>query len=132
MPERLPDELVALLRRASPCFISTAMPDGSPQLTQTWVDTDGEHVLINTVQGHLKVRNIERDPRVAVAICDPDKPSRYFQIRGRVLDVTTDGAAEHIEKLAQRYLGGPYPWYGGRDQTRLLLTIEAGKISSMG
>jgi hypothetical protein len=46
--------------------------------------------------------------------------------------VTTDGAAEHIEKLAQRYLGGPYPWYGGRDQTRLLLTIEAGKISSMG
>jgi PPOX class probable F420-dependent enzyme len=132
VPETLPEDLLALLRGASPCFVSTAMPDGSPQLTQTWVDTDGEHVLINTVQGHLKVRNIERDPRVAVAICDPDKPSRYFQVRGRVVDVTTDGAAEHIEKLAQRYLGGPYPWYGGRDQTRLLLTIEAGKISSMG
>jgi hypothetical protein len=80
------------------------LPDGSPQLTQTWVDTDGEHVLINSVAGFQKIRNIERDPRVA-------------------------GAADHIEKLAQRYLGGPYPWYGGRDQTRLLITIEADKIS---
>jgi PPOX class probable F420-dependent enzyme len=129
---KLPEDLLALLREPSTCYLATSMADGSPQLTQTWVDTDGEHVLINTVQGHLKVRNIERDPRVAVAISDPDKPSRYFQVRGSVLDVTTDGAAEHIEKLAQRYLGGPYPWYGGRDQTRLLITIEAGQISSMG
>ena len=129
---QLPEDLLALLREPSSCYLATSMADGSPQLTQTWVDTDGEHVLINTVQGHLKVRNIERDPRVAVAISDPDKPSRYFQVRGRVLDVTTDGAAEHIEKLAQRYLGAPYPWYGGRDQTRLLITIEAGHISSMG
>jgi PPOX class probable F420-dependent enzyme len=129
---KLPEDLLALLREPSTCYLATSMADGSPQLTQTWVDTDGEHVLINTVQGHLKVRNIERDPRVAVAISDPDKPSRYFQVRGRVLDVTTDGAAEHIEKLAQRYLGGPYPWYGGRDQIRVLITIEAGQISSMG
>ena len=127
---KLPEDLLALLREPSTCYLATSMADGSPQLTQTWVDTDGEHVLINSVRGHLKVRNIERDPRVAVAISDPDKPVRYFQVRGRVLEVTTDGAAEHIEKLAQRYLGGPYPWYGGRDQTRVLITIEADKISS--
>jgi PPOX class probable F420-dependent enzyme len=127
---KLPEDLLALLREPSTCYLATSMADGSPQLTQTWVDTDGEHVLINSVRGHLKVRNVERDPRVAVAISDPDKPARYFQVRGRVLDVTTDGAAEHIEKLAQRYLGGPYPWYGGRDQTRVLITIEASKISS--
>jgi PPOX class probable F420-dependent enzyme len=129
---KLPEDLLALMKEPSTCYLATSMADGSPQLTQTWVDTDGEHVLINTVRGHLKVRNIERDPRVAVAISDPDKPSRYFQVRGRVLDMTTDGAVEHIEKLAQRYLGGPYPWYGGRDQTRLLIIIEAAKISSMG
>ena len=129
---KLPEDLLALLREPSTCYLATSMADGSPQLTQTWVDTDGEHVLINSVQGHVKVRNIERDPRVALAISDPNKPSRYFQVRGRVLDVTTDGAAEHIEKLAQRYLGGPYPWYGGRGQTRLLITIEAEKISSTG
>jgi len=126
---KLPEDLLALLRESSTCYLATSMADGSPQLTQTWVDTDGEHVLINSVRGHLKVRNIERDPRVAVAISDPDKPVRYFQVRGRVLEVTTDGAAEHIEKLAQRYLGGPYPWYGGRGQTRVLITIEADKIS---
>jgi PPOX class probable F420-dependent enzyme len=105
---KLPEDLLALLREPSTCYLATSMADGSPQLTQTWVDTDGEHVLINSVQGHVKVRNIERDPRVAVAISDPDKPSRYFQVRGRVLDVTADGAAEHIEKLAQRYLGAPW------------------------
>jgi PPOX class probable F420-dependent enzyme len=128
----LPERLLDLLNRPSPCYLATSMPDGSPQLTQTWVDTDGEHVLINTVQGHQKVKNIDRDPRVAVSISDPDRPSRYFEIRGRVLTVTTLGAAEHIEKLAQRYMGRPYPWFGGRDQQRLLLTISADKINSMG
>jgi PPOX class probable F420-dependent enzyme len=128
----LPEELLELLRRPSTCYIATSMADGSPQLTQTWVDTDGEHVLINTVQSHLKTRNIERDPRVAVAVSDPGNPSRYFQVRGRVVDVTTKGAVDHIEMLAQRYLGTPYPWYGGRDQVRVILVIEPEKISGMG
>ncbi|HEY4418209.1 MAG TPA: pyridoxamine 5'-phosphate oxidase family protein, partial [Pseudonocardia sp.] len=79
-----------------------------------------------------KIRNIERDPRVALTVSDPDHAARYYAVRGRVLDVTTDGAAEHIEKLAQRYLGGPYPWYGGRDQVRLLLSIEVLRVSGMG
>ena len=128
----LPDDLLALLRRPSVCYIATTMADGSPQLTQTWVDTDGERVLINSVRGFLKVRNIERDPRVAVAVSDPDNPRRYFQVRGRVVDVTTDGAADHIEKLSQRYFGTPYPWSGGRDQVRVIIAIEAEKVSGMG
>jgi PPOX class probable F420-dependent enzyme len=125
----LPDDLLALLRQPSLCNLSTLMPDGSPQLTQTWVDTDGGHVLVNSVAGFQKIRNIERDPRVALTVADSQNPARYFAVRGRVVNVTADGAAEHIEKLAQRYLGGPYPWYGGRDQTRLLITIEAEKIN---
>ena len=128
----LPEDLIALLRQPTPCFVATVMPDGAPQLTQTWVDTDGEHVLINSVAGFQKIRNIERDPRVALTVSDPENSFRYFAVRGRVLNVTEDGAADHIEKLAQRYLGGPYPWYGGRDQTRVLITIEADKISGVG
>ena len=89
-------------------------------------------MLINSVEGHLKVRNIARDPRVAVAVSAPESPSRYFQVRGRVVDVTTDGAVDHIEMLAQRYLGTAYPWYGGRDQVRVKLFIEPEKVSSMG
>jgi PPOX class probable F420-dependent enzyme len=129
---KLPGELLALLSEPSLCYLSTLMPDGSPQLTQTWVDTDGEHVLINSVAGFQKIRNIERDPRVALTVSDPERTVRYFAVRGRVVGVTPDGAADHIEKLAQRYLGGPYPWYGGRDQQRLLITIEASKISGVG
>ena len=128
----LPDGLLALLRQPSPCYLATLMPDGSPHLTQTWVDTDDEHILINSVAGFQKIRNIERDPRVALTVSDLENPARYFAVRGRVLHVTADGAVNHIEKLAQRYLGGPYPWYGGRDQRRLLITIEAHKISGMG
>ena len=128
----LPDGLVALLRKPSLCFVTTLMPDGSPQITQTWVDTDGEHVIINTVQTHQKVRNVERDPRVAVGICDPSNPSRYYAVRGRVVRITSEGGAEHIETLAHRYLGGPYPWFGGRDQVRVMLTISADKIHEMG
>jgi PPOX class probable F420-dependent enzyme len=128
----LPEGLITLLRQPSTCFLATVMPDGSPQMTQTWVDTDGEHVVINTVQGFQKIKNIERDPRVAVSVSDPASPSRYYAIRGRVVNATTEGGAEHIEALAQRYLRAPYPWYGGRDQVRVILTISADKIRVMG
>ncbi|MBI4943639.1 MAG: PPOX class F420-dependent oxidoreductase [Actinobacteria bacterium] len=128
----LPDDLLALLRGASPCNLATTMPDGSPQLTQVWVDTDGTHVVVNTVEGFQKVRNMQRDPRVALTVADPANPSRYFAVRGRVVSVSPDGGAEHIEALARRYLGGPYPWYGGRDQVRLVVTIEADRIHAMG
>jgi len=131
-PATLMDELVTLLRAPSTCYITTLMPDGSPQLTQTWVDTDGEHILINTVAGYQKLRNIERDPRVAVAVADPAHPARYITVRGHVTSTTTDHAADHIETLARKYLGGPYPWYGGRDQTRTTVTIAIDKLNAKG
>ena len=128
----LPTDLLDLLSSASTCYVATTMPDGSPQLTQTWVDTDGEHIVINTVEGHQKVRNIARDPRVAVSISDPARPSAYVGVRGRVVERITEGAADHIEMLSQRYLGEPYAWWGGRDQQRLVLKIRADKIHAIG
>ena len=128
---QLPEKVLALLRQPNPCFLTTIMPDGSPQTTETWVDTDGEHVVINTVQTHLKMRNIERDPRVSVAVCDRNNPASYFAIRGRVVKTTTEGGAEHIEALAHRYTGKPYGWWGGRQQVRVILTIEAEKLHSI-
>ena len=65
-------------------------------------------------------------------VCDASRPSRYYAIRGQVVNVATEGAAEHIDALARRYLGTPYPWYGGRDQVRVILTIRADKIRGMG
>jgi PPOX class probable F420-dependent enzyme len=128
----LPEGLVSLLHQPSLCFLTTLMPDGAPQMTQTWVDTDGERVVINTVQGFQKVKNVERDPRVTVCVTDPSRPHSYYEVRGRVVKVTTEGGAEHIEALAQRYLGAPYPWFGGRDQVRVILSIAADKIHGRG
>jgi PPOX class probable F420-dependent enzyme len=128
----IPDDLLELLRGTALCFVATTMPDGSPQVTETWVDTDGTHVVINTVAGFQKLRNVERDPRVAVAIADPDEPTRYQQVRGRVVSTETEGAVDHIEALAQRYLGTAYPWFGGRDQQRVIVRILPEKISGQG
>lgn len=129
---RLPDDVVDLLRGPNPCFVATLMPDGSPQTTETWVDTDGAHIVINTVEGFQKIRNVRRDPRVSVAVADATRPSRYVAVRGRVVDITTDGAVDHIESLARRYLGGPYPWFGGRGQTRVILRIAPTAVHRQG
>lgn len=127
----LPARLLDLLRSPAPCFLATLMPDGGPQMTQTWVDADDRgRIVVNTVVGFQKVRNVERDPRVALNIADPADPSRYFGVRGRVVDITTEGATEQIEALSRKYTGGPYPWYGGRDQQRVTLTIEADSVHS--
>ena len=129
MPTPLPTELLDLLRRPSPCFIATVMPDGSPQLTQTWVTTDGEHVVVNVVDGLQKARNIARDPRVAVNIVDPDDASRHYAVRGRVIASTTEGGAESIDEISQKYLGMPYPNFRGVPETRRVVTIEADSVT---
>ena len=131
-PVVLPDELLALLRSPSSCYVATLMPDGSPQLTLTWVDTDGTDVLVNTVSTHQKAKNLRRDPRVAVTVSDPANPSRYWEVRGEASAMTEDGAAEHIDDLSRRYTGQAYPWYGGRDQVRVLVRITPQRVRSMG
>jgi PPOX class probable F420-dependent enzyme len=129
MQKRLPDDLLDLLRKPSPCFVATVMPDGSPQLTQTWVTTDGEHVVINIVEGHQKAKNLARDSRVAVNIVDPDNVFRYYAVRGRVVDMTTEGGSESIDEISQKYLGIPYPNFTGQPETRVVITIAADSVT---
>ena len=132
MPVPLPVELLDLLRRPSLCFVATIMPDGSPQLTQTWVSTDGEHILVNTPDHSQKARNIARDPHVALNIVDPDNTARYFAVRGRVIATTTEGGAQSIDEISRKYLGRPYPKYSGRPETRMIMTIEADSVRALG
>ena len=100
---------VKLLQEKQLAVIATVMPDGSPQTTPVWVDveTDGSHILINTVVSHIKVKNISRDPRVAVTVVDSQNPWRSVVIRGTVVDQRgpEQGATEHIHMLAKKYLG---------------------------
>jgi PPOX class probable F420-dependent enzyme len=115
------DDVLALLRRPAFAFVATLLPDGSPHATETWIDTDGRHVLLNTVDGYQKHRNLQRDPRISLVVTSPDDPARHVLIRGEVVSMTTDGATEHIEQLSQRYLGTPYPKH--HLGTRVLVTI---------
>lgn len=86
-------------------IIATIMPDGSPQATAVWVDTDGEHARFNTAEGRVKTKNLRRDPRVAVAILNADNPYEQVTIRGRVVEFVHEGAVEHIDSLARKYVG---------------------------
>jgi PPOX class probable F420-dependent enzyme len=132
VPVSLPDELLDLLDRPSLCFVATVMPDGSPQLTQTWVSTDGKHIIVNTPDHSQKARNVARDPHVAVNIVDPDNTRRYFAVRGRVIATTTEGGRQSIDEISGKYLGRPYPNFGGGPETRMIITIEADSVRSMG
>lgn len=127
----LPDGLLDLLRKPSPCFVATLMPDGSPQLTETWVSTDGENIVLNIVEGMQKARNIARDPRVALNIVDPQEIRRFYAVRGRVISTSSEGGRASIDEISHKYLGIPYPNFSGNpNETRLIVTIAADKITA--
>ena len=105
-------------------FLATIMDDGSPQVTPVWVDTDGDYIIINTAEGRLKHKNISRDPRVAVSVLDHANPYKMVTVQGTVVEQTTTGADEHIDKMAKKYLG--LDKYPGRvpGETRVVLKIK--------
>lgn len=85
--------------------VATLLPDGNPHQTVTWVDYDGEYVLINTVEGRRKVKNVRGHPHASVSVLDPDDSSRYLSVSGEVVEVTDEGAAEHANELGRKYYG---------------------------
>jgi PPOX class probable F420-dependent enzyme len=132
MAEQVPEKYADLLKKKAFANLGTLNPDGSPQVTPVWVDYDGKHVRINSALGRVKDKNIRRDPRVSLAIQDPENPYRYIEIRGKVVEITQKGADEHIDALAKKYLGkDTYP-FRQPGETRVLYKIEPHKFSSMG
>jgi PPOX class probable F420-dependent enzyme len=112
--------------------LATVMPDGGPQVSTVWVDTDGEHVVINTARGRQKPRNLERDPRVAISVVDRDNPYRQAVIRGRVVEATEQNADAHIDRMAKKYLGkDTYP-FRGPGERRVLVKIEPDRVTTTG
>ena len=103
MPEAIPEKYRDLFSKRAFASLATLMPDGRPQVTPVWCDLEGDYVLFNSAKGRQKDRNVRRDPRVAMAIVDPDNPYRYLEIRGRVVEITEQGADAHIDKMAKKY-----------------------------
>ena len=101
-------------------------------MTPVWVDYDGTYLLVNTARGRKKARNLERNPRVALAIADPQNPYRYLGIQGRVIEMTEQGADAHIDKMAKKYLGKEkYPLRAPGEQ-RVIVKIAPEKVHTMG
>ena len=111
---------------------TTLMPDGSPQTTPVWVDYRDGEVWINSAVGRQKDRNVRREPRVAIAIIDPDNPYRYVEVRGRVREITQDGADAHIDAMAKKYLGQDRYPYRQPGEQRVIYKIEILKTEGMG
>ena len=127
-----PDKYRDLFDKKAFGSFTTLMPDGSPQTTPVWVDYRDGDVWVNSAVGRQKDRNVKRDPRVAIAIIDPDNPYRYVEVRGRVREITQDGADAHIDAMAKKYLGqDKYPYRQPGEQ-RVLYTIEILKTVGVG
>jgi PPOX class probable F420-dependent enzyme len=112
--------------------LATLNADGSPQVTPVWVDFDGTHVLVNTAKGRVKTKNLEREPRVALSIADPENPYRYLGIQGRVAQMTESGADAHIDKMAKKYMGkDTYP-FRAPGEKRVIVKIAPDKVHTNG
>jgi PPOX class probable F420-dependent enzyme len=109
--------------------IATVMPDGSPHVVPVWIDLDGNQILVNTAEGRQKLKNIRHDPRVAIDVLNNDNPYEMVTVRGRVIEVTRDGADAHIDRLAKKYLGrDTYPNRQPGEQ-RVIIRIEPERLS---
>jgi PPOX class probable F420-dependent enzyme len=92
--------------------LTTLMADGYPQTSVVWCDFDGECIRVNTMRGFAKERNMRRDPRVTLLCYDPRRPLRYLEVRGAVVEMTEDGAADHLDALASKYAGRQIRYFG--------------------
>jgi PPOX class probable F420-dependent enzyme len=127
----VPDSHRDLFTKKSFAHLATLMPGGQPQVTPVWVDYDGRHILINTAVGRQKDKNLQRDGRVALSMIDPENPYRYLEVRGRVAERTSEGAEQHIDKMAKKYLGqDKYP-YRQPGEVRVVYRIEPEHVTSM-
>jgi PPOX class probable F420-dependent enzyme len=132
MAEVIPAKYRDLFEKKAFASLATLMPDGSPQVTPVWVDVDGDLLIFNSAKGRQKDRNVRRDPRVALALVDPANPYRYLEIRGRVVEITEQGAAAHIDKMAKKYLGADKYPYGQPGEVRVLYKVRPEHTTMMG
>jgi PPOX class probable F420-dependent enzyme len=126
----LDGDTIRLAKDKNLATVVTLMPDGQPQALLTWIDTDGEHLLVNTEPTRQRARNVARDPRVTVLIHSGDDPWDWSEVRGRVVD-TVDGqpARDHIDQLSRKYMGTEYRNPIG-PKGRIILKIAPDKVNT--
>jgi len=132
MAGEIPEKYLDLFDKKAFAHLATLMADGTPQVTPVWCDYDGTYVLFNSAKERQKDKNIRRNPAVALSLQDPDNPYRYLEVRGRVAEITEEGADQHIDKLAKKYLG--IDKYPGRQpgEVRVIYKVKPEHTTHMG
>jgi PPOX class probable F420-dependent enzyme len=128
---RIPEKYMDLFEKRAFAFLGTLMPDGSPQVTPVWVLFEEPYVLVNSARGRVKDENMRRDPRVAVAVHDPDNAYRYVGIQGRVVEMSEETGRAVINQMSAKYEGTDE--YGGpKDEVRVTYYIRPENVWGMG
>jgi PPOX class probable F420-dependent enzyme len=128
----IPETWRELFTKKAFAHVATVGRDGGPQVTPVWIDYDGTHIRFNTARGRVKDKNLQRNPKVALSVQDPDNPYRYIQVRGRVVDMSENGADQHIDALAKKYTGQDRYAHRRPGEVRVTVKILPEKVQSMG
>ena len=126
--KRMTEQVSKILSDKNFAFLGTLMKDGRPHVTPVWVDLDNDHILINTAEGRIKHKNLTRDPRVSISLIDKNNPYSMVTIQGTVVDQIKEGADDHIDKLARKYLKAEkYPGHSPSVR-RIIIKIKPDRI----
>ncbi len=128
----IPQHYRDLVDRALVAALATTLQDGTPQVTPIWFNYEDGYILINSARGRLKDRAIRQRPYVAMSIVDPDNPYRYLAIRGPVVEITENGARDHIDLLAYRYKGAKRYTSGNPNEVRVKYKIAPEHVFASG
>lgn len=132
MAATIPQQYRDLFQKKAFANLATLMPDGRPQVTPVWVDLDDSHIRVNSAKGRVKDKNMRRNKNVALSIFDPDNPYRHLAVQGEVVDITEQGADEHIDALTKKYLGkDKYP-FRQPGEVRVIYKIRPDRVAQMG
>jgi PPOX class probable F420-dependent enzyme len=124
----IPEDAKHLMHEKTFAHVATLMADGSPQVSPVWVDEVDGMVVFNTAEGRLKPENLRRDARLAISITNSENPYESLLIRGKAVELTQEGADEHIDALAKRYMGvDEYPLREPGEE-RLIVKVEPDKV----
>ncbi len=121
-----------LLRGKNFCHVATLRSDGSVHGVPVWVDAEDGQPLLNTAEGRVWPRNLERDPRVTLTVVDSENPYEYLEVRGKVSERTHEGADEHIDKLAKKYLDAESYPYRQPGEQRVIIRVEPEHVKVRG
>lgn len=113
-------------------YLATIMADGTPQLTPVWFNVDGDYILLNSAKGRIKDRNMQERPQIALVIHDQRVPLRYAQVRGRIVEITGEGARQHINDLSLKYTGNPNFTLKNPNEVRLIYKLLPERVQVSG